>query len=316
MSSLGRQSMMEEGRVSVAPDADKFATGDELAYARWPLRPGKIQRPVLPDETLRRDRLLDWLESRTNRRVVLLVAEAGYGKTTLAADFARRSHLRTFWYRLDEEDTSALAFLRHVVLAIQAVDSVLLPRCSAMLTEAAISPTDPDTILRTLLWELNSLTGPPCALVLDDYHLVEAVPSIRLTVERLIARAPRHFRFIVISRRTPNLSVAALRARDDLAEIGRDELRFDAKEMRRRFAEWYHHPLESDVLCRLPAELRVFLLRTAILEEVDPETASVVVGVPVPTARVLVQDAERLGLLCRTEGALSSWRSHPLVRDY
>ena len=62
----------------------------------------KVQRPALRDETLERPRLLDWLRAKIHGRVVLLLADAGYGKTTLLADFSRRTRLRTLWYRLDE----------------------------------------------------------------------------------------------------------------------------------------------------------------------------------------------------------------------
>ena len=115
---------MEELRVSVEPEIrDRLA--EEISPARpgFPLRPGKVQRPVLPDETLRRDRLFDWLEAPASRRVFYVIAEAGFGKTTLVADFLRRSRLRTFWYRLDEEDTDGLVFIRYLVAACQAVDT-------------------------------------------------------------------------------------------------------------------------------------------------------------------------------------------------
>jgi hypothetical protein len=71
---------------------------------RFPIQQAKVGRPALRDETLRRDRLLDWLAAKIHHRVVLVVAEAGYGKTTLLADFSRRTRLRSTWYRLDEED--------------------------------------------------------------------------------------------------------------------------------------------------------------------------------------------------------------------
>jgi len=96
--------------VSVEPGVgDRIADVAEYVRPSFPLRPGKVQRPLLPPETLRRDRLFNWLEARATRRVVYVVAEAGFGKTTLVADFLRRSRIRTFWYRLDEDDTDGLA---------------------------------------------------------------------------------------------------------------------------------------------------------------------------------------------------------------
>ena len=83
----------------------------------YPIQPAKVQRPTLRDETLARDRLLDWLAAKIHHRVILVLADAGYGKTTLLADFSRRTRLRTLWYRLDEDDRDWISFLSHLVAA-------------------------------------------------------------------------------------------------------------------------------------------------------------------------------------------------------
>jgi hypothetical protein len=74
---------------------------------------------------------------------------------------------------------------------------------------------------------VDSLGEVPSALVLDDFHMVESVPAIGSVVERLIANVPQRLKVIVASRRTPTLPVAALRARGELAELGREELKFN-----------------------------------------------------------------------------------------
>jgi hypothetical protein len=60
----------------------------------YPIQLGKVQRPPLRDETLARARLLEWLDVKVHNRVVFVIADAGYGKTTLLADFSRRTRLR------------------------------------------------------------------------------------------------------------------------------------------------------------------------------------------------------------------------------
>ena len=360
---------MEELRVSVEPEIrDRLA--EEISPARpgFPLRPGKVQRPVLPDETLRRDRLFDWLEAPASRRVFYVIAEAGFGKTTLVADFLRRSRLRTFWYRLDEEDTDGLVFIRYLVAACQAVDTRLLARSAALLTESALEPTSEAAVLATLLTEVDSLGEVPSALVLDDFHMVESVPAIGSVVERLIANVPQRLKVIVASRRTPTLPVAALRARGELAELGREELKFNESETDRLFRDSYRHPLEPDVLHDLQErtdgwaaslqlvktavdgrspnqvrafvrelsgaegnlydylaeevvgdlepDLREFLVRTSILDDIEPDTAAVAAEVPSVRARGLLVDAQRLGLMSRGGHRGGTWRPHPLVREF
>src|SRR5207253_1712848 len=68
--------------------------------SEYPIQLEKVHAPPLRDDILARDRLLDWLNVRIHSRVVLLTAEAGYGKTTLLADFARRTRLLMVWFRL------------------------------------------------------------------------------------------------------------------------------------------------------------------------------------------------------------------------
>jgi hypothetical protein len=89
------------GRPASSPSLS-FPIGGEVVH-EFPLQPAKVQRPTLRREILRRERLLDWLKVKIHHRVVLVTAEAGYGKTTLLADFARYHRRPTMWYRLDDD---------------------------------------------------------------------------------------------------------------------------------------------------------------------------------------------------------------------
>ena len=334
---------------------------------RSPRRPAKIRCPHLPDQILHRERLLGWLRSRLDKRVILVLAEAGFGKTTLLADFARRSQIRTFWYRLDHDDTDALTFLGNLVASCQAADARLLPGAERVVAEALDGRASSAAVLETLLAELSSASDAPTLAVLDDYHAVEGNESIREVVERLIARAPEGMTFIIAGRRAPDLALGALRARNDLAEIGRDELRFDEAETARLFRDSYRQPLDSDVLRDLQArtegwaaslqlarsamdgrspaqvrafvrslngaegclheylaeemvgevhrELRDFLVRCSVLEDLDPETAALATEVSPARARQLLTEAQRLGLVARG-GDGHGYRAHPLVREH
>src|SRR6266496_2451035 len=83
----------------------------------FPIHASKVQRPALREQTLARHRLLDWLSAKIHHRLVLVTAEAGYGKTTLLADFSGRTRLPTLWYRLDETDRDWLTILNYLVAA-------------------------------------------------------------------------------------------------------------------------------------------------------------------------------------------------------
>ena len=104
----------------------------------YPIQPAKVQRPPLRDDTLARDRLLDWLAAKIHHRVILVLADAGYGKTTLLADFSRRTRLRTLWYRLDDDDRDWISFLSHLVAAGREHDPGFAPTTADLLTDLAM----------------------------------------------------------------------------------------------------------------------------------------------------------------------------------
>jgi ATP/maltotriose-dependent transcriptional regulator MalT len=90
-----------------------------------PLQAAKVQRPALRAETLQRDRLLDWMSAEADSRVILVTAEAGYGKTTLLADFSHRTRRRVLWYRIDENDRSWVSLASCLTMAWAVMDLVI-----------------------------------------------------------------------------------------------------------------------------------------------------------------------------------------------
>ena len=219
----------------------------------YPIQPAKVQRPTLRDETLARDRLLDWLAAKIHQRVILVLADAGYGKTTLLADFSRRTRLRTLWYRLDEDDRDWISFLSHLVAAGREHDAAFAPTTGALLSDLAMGGPTRDAATQVFLRELPSITGQGAVLILDDFHLVDESPDVRIIVRELVARAPERLSIVFASRRTPTVPLARLRASGEVAEIGTDDLRFDATETAQLFNETYGRDLEADVIADVAA---------------------------------------------------------------
>ena len=116
----------------------------------FPIQLAKVQRPALRDETLERPRLLDWLHAKVHGRVVLVLADAGYGKTTLLADFSRRSRMRTLWYRLDDDDRDWVSFLHHLVAAGREHDPTFAPATAGLLAEIGAGGPGREVVLDTL----------------------------------------------------------------------------------------------------------------------------------------------------------------------
>lgn len=234
------------GRSATVGSASLGVSG--AAVHRYPIQPAKVQRPALRDDTLARDRLLDWLSARIHDRVILLLADAGYGKTTLLADFSRRTRVRTLWYRLEDDDRDWIAFLNHLVAAGREHDPGFAPTTAAMLADMSVGGPTRDAAIDVFLRELPAIAEHGAVLILDDFHLVDDSPDVRLIARELVARAPERLSIVFASRRAPTIPLARLRAAGEVAELGTDDLRFDAVETRRLFSESYGRTLEPDVL--------------------------------------------------------------------
>jgi len=218
----------------------------------FPIQLAKVQRPALRDETLERPRLLDWLRAKTTGRVVLLLADAGYGKTTLLADFSRRTRMRTLWYRLDHEDRDWTSLLHHLVAAGREHDPGFAPATAGLLAEVGVSGPPRDVVLDTFLRELPSIVEDGgVMLILDDFHLVDDAVDARHIARELVTRAPERTCVVFASRRSPTVPLARLRAVGEVAELGTDDLRFDRHETELLFNQTYGRRLDADVVREL-----------------------------------------------------------------
>lgn len=238
------------GRPASSPSL-AFPVGGDVVR-EFPLQSAKVQRPSLRRETLRRERLIDWLKVKIHHRVVLVTAEAGYGKTTLLADFARHHRRPTMWYRLDEDDRNWVSFLHYLVAAGREIEPEFAPATKGLLTELGVG-TGPsrDTVIGTFMRELQSLGETGAALIIDDYHLVDAVPDIRVLIRQLIDRAPERLTLVLVTRQSPTVPLARLRTLGEVAELDAADLRFDLDETERLFRDTYKRALEPDVLADL-----------------------------------------------------------------
>ena len=212
----------------IRPRPGRFAWSPRRRDERVPDPAREGPAPALRDQTLARDRLLDWLAAKIHQRVVLVIADAGYGKTTLLADFSRRTRLRTLWYRLDDDDRDWISFLSHLVAAGREHDPAFAPTTSAMLSDLAMGGPTREAATEVFLRELPSIAEHGAVLILDDFHLVDESPDVRMIARELVARAPERLSIVFASRRTPTIPLARLRASGEVVELGTDDLRFDA----------------------------------------------------------------------------------------
>lgn len=193
-----------------------------------PLLSTKLRIPPRPRALVYRPRLLARLEEGLAARLILVSAPAGFGKTTLLAQWlhARQAEppLRVAWLSLDHEDDDAARFLAYLVAALQTLE----PRLGEGLLAALRSPERPlvESLLAVLVNDAAALLGRDrCLLVLDDYHAVQD-PAIHDVLSFLLDHLPPAVGLVVAGRADPPIPLARLRGQGQLVELRDADLRF------------------------------------------------------------------------------------------
>jgi len=164
----------------------------------------------------------------------LICAPAGYGKTTLIAQWEAADRERTpfAWISLDELDSDPVRLWAHLIAGLR--DAVGTAGESALETLAAGPRSISEGALPLVVEELRGV--PPVVVVLDDWQLVRN-PLCDETIHALVARAPQHVQMVISSRSEPALAIARLRAHGELTEVRADDLRISAEQAAQLFRE-------------------------------------------------------------------------------
>jgi LuxR family transcriptional regulator, maltose regulon positive regulatory protein len=206
---------MVRSRISVGEQLER----DELLAT-------KLTIPRVRHDSLARSRLLEALDEAVNRELTLVCTPAGFGKTTLLADWAHRSRRPVGWLSLDPGDSDPVRFWRYVVAALDRAGVPVADQVRPLLERSrGTSITD----LITAAINAIEIAPDDVALVLDDYHTVES-PTVHETVAFLLGHLPRPLHLVIASRSDPLLPLSRLRARNQLVDLRATDLRFTHEE--------------------------------------------------------------------------------------
>jgi LuxR family transcriptional regulator, maltose regulon positive regulatory protein len=222
------------------PPGDGAAGLDELLATKLHIpraRQGLVPRP----------RLVDRLAEALTGGLTVVCAPAGFGKTALLADWARRSGRPVAWLSLDAADNDPVRFWRHVAASLGGVREGAGQR----LTQLLDPPRPLEAAVAALVNELAAVSGE-LVLVLEDYHLIES-PAVHESVVFLLEHLPAGLRLVMACRADPPLPLARLRAGGELAELRADELRFTLEEATALLGEVAGPGLPADVVAALEA---------------------------------------------------------------
>jgi LuxR family maltose regulon positive regulatory protein len=183
--------------------------------------------PVREDWVVRR-RLVDRLDQAGDRPVVLVSAPAGFGKTTLLAQWLASSPLPriTAWVTLDPADEDPVRLWTYLATALERAGCPLAPDPAAFV---AVNAAEIET--RVLPWLLNSLSAVPddVVIVLDDFHFVRE-QACHDQMAFLVEHLPPHCHLVIATRSDPGLRLGRLRARGQLGEVRAADLAFSVEE--------------------------------------------------------------------------------------
>src|SRR5919198_3700053 len=212
-------------RSSAQPDRSKAAPGDSAP----PVAAPKLRVPSVRDEVVARERLTQLLDAAAERRLTVVAAPTGYGKTTALAQWLARSAGQRAWLSLDELDNDPRRLSAHLLAALDRA----VPGAMADAQRALAGGSDlHDTVVALAVNALAERAREPAVLVLDDYHCVEH-PDCHRLIAGLIDRAPANVRIALSSRTEPPLRLGRRRAAGALAEIGAQQLAFERAESER-----------------------------------------------------------------------------------
>ncbi len=198
--------------------------------AKIPRKPvTKYRPPAAVRSLVARERLMEVLRAAGRRRLILIYAPSGYGKTTLVAQWRTEligSGVAVAWLTVDDDDNNVVWFLAHLLEAIQRAR----PGIAASLGEVLEQRGDEATrfVLTSLIDEIDE-NGEPITVVIDDWQRVSDSQTID-ALRFLIDHGGDHLQIIVTSWSRSRLPLGKLRIRDELVEIDCEELRFDASE--------------------------------------------------------------------------------------
>lgn len=171
-----------------------------------------------------RETLVAKLTNGLHRKLTLISAPAGFGKTTLVSQWSQHSEHDFAWLSLDEGDRDPTRFLTYVIAALQRI----VPDIGDGLLAALQDPASSERVMAALINNIAANDGH-FVLVLDDYHVLDADPIDDL-ITLLLDHQPPQMHLVITTREDPRLPLARLRARGDLTELRGADLRFASTE--------------------------------------------------------------------------------------
>jgi LuxR family maltose regulon positive regulatory protein len=216
----------------------------------------KLYIPLPRPNLVPRPRLVERLDEglRLGRKLTLVSAPAGFGKTMLLSEWIhmvgahRDAPLPIAWLSLDEADNDPTRFFTYLIAALRQLDEGVGQATQSLLGAQQLPPVE--SLMTLLIGDVT--TAPAFVLVLDDYHLVHTA-LIHDALSFLLDHQPPHMHLLIATRTDPPLSLPRLRVRGQMTEIRADDLRFTEEEAATFLNQALGLPLDAGQIAALEA---------------------------------------------------------------
>jgi LuxR family transcriptional regulator, maltose regulon positive regulatory protein len=182
----------------------------------------KLFIPPSRSDIVLRLRLIDRLNEGLHRKLTLISAPAGFGKTTLVSQWVAGCQRPIAWLSLDEGDDDLTRFLIYLIAALQTIEPKI--GAGSLVVLQASPPLPVQSVLTALLNDISTFPDP-FILVLDDYHVLDS-PAVDEVLAFLLDHLPSQMHLVIGTREDPHLPLPRLRARGQLTELRAADLRF------------------------------------------------------------------------------------------
>ena len=187
----------------------------------------KLHIPPTGNNIVHRSELNEKLNIGLSRKLILVSAPAGFGKTTVVSDWIDQNKIPTAWFSLDNGDNDPAIFLSYIISGIQSLHSSFGLSALKLLNSA--NKPSVESIVSLLINEILSI-DQNILLVLDDFHLIKSNEVLKM-VTYLLEHIPGNLHIVILTRSDPALSVSRLRSQNQLVELRSSDLSFSVNDI-------------------------------------------------------------------------------------
>jgi len=299
----------------------------------------KLQPPQIRGKILYRERLLSLLKKNLDKKLILICADAGYGKTTLLTQFCSKLDKLFMFYDLDATDNDIATFFNYLVEGIQRHYADFGQRTRTVILQTRNIEIIVGTFINEFIEKCSSVISDAKKesgdfyIILDDYHHLQQNKEIGNALDYLLRHLPHNLHLIISSRSTPPLNLAYYLAKQELFRLEKWHLQFTIKEIQELLNEIYGLKIPKTeieliekhsegwitaiqlILQRISTsgEIHNFLIKTSILAEMDKESCNYLLK---------IKDADRMLKNLESEHIFITkinnnfYRYHPLFREF